>query len=284
MQIARLDEFGFLAIRGKDALSFLQGYTTCDLNDLSSGTSLLGAVCNLQGRMVSSFRIVLLTDGVLLRLDRGLIESTTNFLAKYIVFSKAELLDMSESYVCYGAIGGMQSPAPATIGESILQSESIVIKVSDTGPRYEIWTQGSVEGDEVQSNIWQQAEIEDGYAWVNGQTSEEFIPQMFNYHNIGGIDFEKGCYLGQEIIARLEYRGKLKRKLHRGLSTSPVAAGDAVVNKEGKEIGLVASVAEYNDAYALLAVLQNADDSDIEARINGGEAFNLSPIQAETAE
>ena len=144
-------------------------------------------------------------------------------------------------------------PGSCRTGRSILEPENIVIKVSDTGPRYEIWTQAGVEGDEVESNIWQQAEIEDGYAWVNGQTSEEFIPQMLNYHNIGGINFEKGCYLGQEIIARLEYRGKLKRKLHRGLSISPVAVGDAVVNKEGKEIGLVASVAEFDNAEAVAA-------------------------------
>jgi tRNA-modifying protein YgfZ len=286
MQVARLDQFGFLGIRGKDAVTFLQGYTTCDLNHLSSDTSLLGAICNLQGRMVSSFRIVPLIDGVLLRLDRGLIESTTNFLAKYIVFSKAELVDMSDSYVCYGAIGDMQSPGPATIGEYILQAENIAIKVSESGPRYEIWSQGDVAGDitaeKVQRNTWQQAEIEDGYAWVNTQTTEEFIPQMFNYHNIGGIDFEKGCYLGQEIIARLEYRGKLKRKLHRGLSTNPAAPGDAVVNQEGKEIGLVASTAQHGDAYALLAVIQNAADNDIEVRVNEGEPFSLSPIKAES--
>jgi len=281
MQVTHLEEFGFLAIRGKDAVSFLQGYTTCDLNNLSPEHSLIGAICNLQGRMVSSFRITSLTDGVLLRLDKGLIDHTTKFLAKYIVFSKAELSDMSESYVCYGAIGEIPSTPPATVGDSTLNSGIVTIKVSEKGPRYEIWSQEAVTGDDIQGNAWRQAEIEDGYAWVNAQTTEEFIPQMFNYHNIGGIDFEKGCYLGQEIIARLEYRGKLKRKLHRGLSNNPASPGDAILNQQGKEIGLVASVAEDGDAYTLLAVLQNEDDSDIEARVYEGDLFSFSPIQVE---
>jgi folate-binding protein YgfZ len=283
MQVTRLEEFGFLAIRGKDAISFLQGYTTCDLNNLTPEHSLIGAICNLQGRMVSSFRITSLSDGVLLRLDKRLIEHTTQFLGKYIVFSKAELSDMSETYVCYGAIGPMPSASPATVGGSTVDSGNIIINVSITGPRYEVWSQDEIAGDDMENNTWQLAEIEDGYAWVNAQTTEEYIPQMFNYHNIGGIDFEKGCYLGQEIIARLEYRGKLKRKLHRGHSTNPASPGDAITNLAGKEVGRVVRVAEDGEGFVLLAVVQNADDGDIQARVNEGEPFSLTPIPDETA-
>lgn len=284
MQVARLDQFGFLAIRGKDAISFLQGYTTCDLNHVSPQHSLIGAICNIQGRMVSSFRITSLSDGLLLRLDRGLVEPTSSFLAKYIVFSKAKLSDMSETYVCYGVIGDLKSPSPTAVGDTATLSDSIVIKVSDAGPRYEFWSQDDISGDEIASNVWQQAEIEDGLAWVGSQTTEEFIPQMFNYHHIGGIDFDKGCYLGQEIIARLEYRGKLKRKLHRGLTINPVAPGDDLLDAQGKVAGSLISVAQSDVGYALLAVLQNAEDSDIEACANGGDLFTLSPIEVEIAQ
>jgi hypothetical protein len=280
MQATLLDQFGFLAIRGKDATKFLQGYTTCDLEQLSNSQALLGAICNLQGRMVANFRVSKLTDGLLLRLNRNLVEKTMTFLAKYIVFSKAEMSDMSEDITCYGVIGDPAISAAMEINEVSELEDNILVKISETGPRYEIWAQNPVACELLEDDSWSRAEIEDGFAWVDETSTEEFIPQMFDYQNLGGIDFDKGCYLGQEIIARLEYRGALNRKLHRGRTISNAKPGDKLISGAGKPIGAVVSTADsgVEGGQILLAVLQNKGDEDIQVNLEDGESTLFSPV------
>ncbi len=280
MRATHLKQFGFLSITGKDATTFLQGYATCDLDHLSSNRAGLGAICNLQGRMVASFRVVKLNDALLLRIHCDLVDKTREFLGKYIVFSKAEMSDMSEIYACYGVIGDVPGRQLPQINDVEMIDTSIVIKVSEAGPRFEIWAQQAIENtdDAFTAQTWQQAEINDGFAWVDATSSDEHIPQMFNYHNIGGIDFEKGCYLGQEIIARLEFRGKLKRKLHRGEAASKVSSGDLLLSDEGKSLGMVVNVAHVDGSYPILAVLQNAGGDVIHANLEKGESILFSPI------
>lgn len=285
MHATHLKHFGFLAVTGKDAMSFLQGYATCNLEHLSGDRAGLGAICNLQGRMVVSFRIIRLNDGLLLRIHRDLVDKTLSFLGKYIVFSKAELSDMSEIYTCYGVIGEVPGIQLPQINDLATKDGSRVVRVSDTGPRFEIWAQQALENTDSRSRVqtWQEAEINDGFAWVDATSSEEHIPQMFNYHNIGGIDFEKGCYLGQEIIARLEFRGKLKRKLHRGEAGSPVSSGDTLVSDAGKPLGTIVNVAHADSGYPILAVLQNAGGDEIQVNLENGEPIVFAPVTQEQA-
>lgn len=281
MQATLLDQFGFLAIQGKDAQSFLQGYTTCDLGRLAKNQALIGAICNLQGRMVTNFRVSKTEDGILLRLNCNLVEKITTFLAKYIVFSKAEMSDMSAIYTCYGIIGEVADSQAMKINEMATVEENLLVKVSDSGPRYEVWADKPVAVELLEQPAWLRAEVEDGYAWVEEPTCEEFIPQMFNYHNLDGIDFDKGCYLGQEIIARLEYRGALNRKLHRGAANShlkPLVPGDTLLSESGKPMGTVVSAAEAQTGQILLAVLQNKSNDDIQARPENGDAIDFSPV------
>lgn len=277
MQATRLDQFGFLAIRGKDAHKFLQGYTTCDLDHLSNNSALFGAICNLQGRMVTNFRICNLEDGLLLRLNRNLVEKTRTFLAKYIVFSKAEMSDMSENYTCYGVIGDTAISEPMAVNEIGKLADNILVKISETGPRYEIWALNPVQCELLDDDSWRRAEIEDGFAWVDELNAEEFIPQMFDYHNLGGIDFDKGCYLGQEIIARLEYRGALNRKLHRGTAIAGLKPGENLFSEAGKSIGVVVSAAAMEGGQILLAVLQNKSGDNIQVRAENGDKILFSP-------
>ncbi len=287
MPTTHLNHFGFLSITGQDALKFLQGYTTCDVNRLTSHQAGFGAICNIQGRMVTSFRIVKLDDGLLLRMHRDLVDNTLRFLGKYIVFSKAEMSDMSETYTCYGGIDAIpgalhDGELPEHINDVEVQDTHILVKISKTIPHYEIWAKQALEiaGEDLETDTWQQAEIDGGYAWVDASNTEEYIPQMFNYHNLGGIDFEKGCYLGQEIIARLEYRGKLKQKLHRGNSATRVSSGDELLSADGKAIGSVVNVAHTGDSYSILTVLQNPEDEPVQATTEGGESVQFKPVDA----
>ncbi len=248
-----LPQFGFLRIEGRDAISFLQGYTTCDVESLDAGHSRIGAICNLQGRMLTSFRIVREKDGLLLRMSRDLVPATVEFLQKYIVFSKAEMHDVSQEVSCYGFIGNLAG-FPAVKEEVSHQQDFIAVRVS-AEERFEIWQTGSeisIEGAEPETeNEWNRAEIEAGIAWVQSATAETFIPQMFDYHLTGGVDFDKGCYLGQEIVARMQYRGNLSRRLLQG--TGNLQVGDRLHDESGRDIGTVIASA----AGHLLAVVQN---------------------------
>lgn len=254
--IYRLDHFGFLKISGVDAVKFLQGYTTCDLDGLKETSVQLGAICNLQGRMLTSFLVVRQETDLILRMDRSLIDKTMQFLNKYIVFSKAKLQDISDSYHCFGRAGKTgENRALCADGDQF---------TIDLGNRQEIWQ--PVDRDDAidPGTNWRDLEIEQGVAWVTESNSEKFLPQMFAYHLLDGIDFNKGCYLGQEIVARMQYRGELKRRLHRiAAVVSNIESGDVVAT----------------GSQASLVILNNTTD-DVTKALADNEELTAVPIQA----
>lgn len=257
-QIAKLDDFGFLAVTGRDAHKFLQGYVTCDIDDISDTTAAIGAICNLQGRMVTSFRIIRADDGYLLRMARELVPVTMEFLKKYIVFSKAEMQDCSDELACLG-IAGELDESPGSIDQVTRTDDGYRVKVGEPD-RFEAWTREpgllTANAGTITAGEWRAWEISAGIAWVTGATSEEFIPQMFGYDRIGGVDFDKGCYLGQEIVARMQYRGALSRHLYRGTADGSLAIGDALQDGAGKTVGQVVAA----DGKSFLAVIQVKSD------------------------
>lgn len=240
--IVSLDHFGFLAVSGKDAEKFMQGYTTCDLTQLPEGQVMRGAICNIKGRMLCNFLASRTEDGLLFRMHKDLVDPAIAFLSKYIVFSKAALEDKSEQLLCYGinsdALAEQEADLPQEFMQTTVTSTGQWLKIDDN--RFELWTKDPLEPEASLSN-WQAAELKAGVIWVDAQTTEEYIPQMFNLHNIDGISFDKGCYLGQEIVARMQYRGELKKRLHlAALEVSEnVAVGSKVLSSDGKNLGNV---------------------------------------------
>jgi hypothetical protein len=202
------------------------------------------------------------------------------FLKKYIVFSKASLHDLSDSYRCYGQITDASDSTGSTntiiscpadkdhwlqtmLGPVIcVESENSDTKsapATDTKTqRCELWLDGSSAPEQSlpvsdsDADLWHQAEIAQGLAWVTTETSEEFIPQMFDYDKVGAISFEKGCYLGQEIVARMQYRGAVKRRLHTGSATSKQATGTTLLDAKGRNAGMIVASSSAN----FLAVVQ----------------------------
>lgn len=274
--VTRLDNFGFLAVTGKDACDFLQGYSTCDMTDITPDVSGIGALCNLKGRMVTSFRIAGIEDGYLMRMDRELVAATMDFLKKYIVFSKAEMTDWSDRMRCYGIIGGTNDFPPETRAHAIVDGSHVINVASD---RYELWSEQDtcpVAADPLEEADWWKAEVADGLAWVTTATTEQFIPQMFDYHNIGGIDFDKGCYLGQEIVARMQHRGQLNRKLHRGKAEGrQVEVGTDIQNLDGQDIGMVVASAGED----FLAVIQAKGEATPACYLERDKHVDIEPVQ-----
>ncbi|RRV36731.1 folate-binding protein [Pseudomonas sp. o96-267] len=282
-----LDHEGLLAIRGVDAAKFLQGQVTCNLNYLSASQSSLGARCTPKGRMLSSFRIVPVEDGYLLAMARELIESQQADLQKYAVFSKSTLSDERAAWVRFGLAGG-----DAVLGELGLQLGSASDSITSAGPliavrlsdgRAELWAPAA-ETEQLQGrlatalpqaplNDWLLAQVRAGVGQVFGATRELFIPQMINLQALGGVSFKKGCYTGQEIVARMQYLGKLKRRLQRLRlvgSELPAVGVELFSPVHGSSVGEVVLAAQAGDAIELLAVLQ--EDAVNDGRIHLGSS------------
>jgi|TARA_B100000315_G_scaffold70219_1_gene64031 hypothetical protein len=295
--LVQLDHQGILAIRGEDAAKFLQGYVTCDVDAVTPAVWQMGAFCNLQGRMLSSFLIINSGDGYLLKMDRELVTTTHDFLRKYLPFFNAETVDVSDDYRLIGIAGpGAKGvierlfPRCPSVEQPHFSHDGTQLMLLHPDPdRFELWLSGEGESELMQAlpdqfvtgdaDPWKWMDIQQGIGWVVAATSEKFVPQMMNYQLIDAIDFDKGCYLGQEIVARMQYRGELKRQMYHALvdgGQRPIS-GAPVNTQAGDAVGTVISAVAVKKGHELLAVLQNGDDSQ-PFFLDSGEKITLLPL------
>ena len=211
-----------LTVSGKDAAKLLQGQITCNVNDVTETKSSLGAFCNPKGRAITTFLLVKTSDDFLMVLPEELLESVKKRLQMYVLRSDVTLTDSSKQHclvgLCYPA--PQDQPLFATTQQEIInvnlsttQARSLVIAEADKA--IALWSDRVVnQGFQPEnSEQWRYLDIISGIPWLTTETSEEFIPQMLNLDRLGGISFNKGCYTGQEIVARTHYLGKAKRAL-----------------------------------------------------------------------
>ncbi len=269
-----LSHEGVLAVRGSDAGKFLQGQLTCNLNYVNEHTATLGARCTQKGRMQSSFRLLLEGDGCLLAMARELVEPQLADLKKYAVFSKSKLTDESAAWVRFGLSQG--EAALASLGLDLPQDANAVVRANGlvavrvSEGRAELWAPAdqahtlrdnlAAQLAEGELNAWLLQQIRAGIGQVMAQTREMFIPQMLNLQAVGGVSFKKGCYTGQEIVARMQYLGKLKRRQYRLELTDsqlPEPGTPIFSPTHTSAIGeVVLAAASAADGIELLAVLQ----------------------------
>ncbi|CAK9887802.1 MULTISPECIES: YgfZ/GcvT domain-containing protein [Pseudomonas] len=267
-----LSHEGVLAVRGSDAGKFLQGQLTCNISYLNEHTASLGARCMVKGRMQSSFRILPEGDGYLLAMTRELLEPQLADLKKYAVFSKAKLTDDSAAWVRFGlhngdtALQALGLQVPAQTDAVTRHNGLIAIAVS--AGRVELWVPAeqapAVQGQlaaqlaTAELNDWLLGQIRAGIGQVMLQTRELFIPQMINLQAVGGVSFKKGCYTGQEIVARMQYLGKLKRRQYRvalAESDLPEPGTEVFSPTHNSSVGEVVLAARSEQGSELLAVL-----------------------------
>ncbi|WP_460042307.1 CAF17-like 4Fe-4S cluster assembly/insertion protein YgfZ [Pseudomonas sp. S2_H01] len=287
-----LSHEGVLAVRGVDASKFLQGQLTCNLDYLSDAKATLGARCTQKGRMQSSFRILLEGDGVLLAMASELIEAQLLDLKKYAVFSKSRLTDESASWVRFGLNDG--DGALVTLGLDLPQETDSVVRANDliairvSPARAEFWVRAD-QAEEIRTrlaaqlpegtlNDWLLGQIRAGIGQVFGQTREAFIPQMINLQAVGGVSFKKGCYTGQEIVARMQYLGKLKRRLYRLTlegSDVPEPGVELFSPVHASSVGNVVIAARAGATVEVLAVLQADAVEDGNIRLGAADGLVL---------
>lgn len=272
--LSPLPSIGALRIQGKDAQTFLQGQTTCDMRQITPTCSSLGAFCNPQGRVIATFQLLRRESGFLALLAADLVEKVAQRLKLYILRSKVEVA--ADDLALFG-ITLADSKALQGILEHPLQARGAVIQAHQLSwlrmpPPGERWivlgdpqaaqamwlklveTLGAAESPEA---YWQLKNIQAGFPTVTAATSEEFLPQMLNLDRLGGISFDKGCYTGQEIIARTHYRGQVKRRLYRvQLSCPHIPAPGALLIAEGETVGQVVNAAPADCSQEILAVVR----------------------------
>jgi folate-binding protein YgfZ len=228
-----LRHLGVLAIEGPDAATFLQGQATCDARALSATRGALGALCNLQGRMIVSFHALATANGLWLVMPHDRVAPVLTHLKKYAVFSKVTLSDASDSSVVLGRAGASDAFTAFTeAGTHWLQL--------DGGRQLGVAPAGAATAAGDGSLAWREAAIAAGELLVDSANGDRFLPQALNYDVIDGVSFKKGCYTGQEVVARMHFKGRMKERLYVGdCQAGDCTPGTAVVDAAGKAVGSV---------------------------------------------
>jgi tRNA-modifying protein YgfZ len=256
-----LPAVGALRARGADCARFLQGQLSQDIARVSSTRSALAGYHNPQGRVIALMRLVALGENDLIALmPRGLIAGVAARLAKFVLRSRVTLADESDRWDVYGVIdrGGGHADWPVEPNAQLAIGEARVACVGSSPAR---WLRiaprsaGASAADPREAIDWQLLEIAGGQPQVYAVTSEVFVSQMLNLDLIGAIAFDKGCYTGQEIIARAHYRGRMKRRMQRFRTTDPLDLnpGDRGRFADGRGFQVVQS-ATSGDTTEFLAV------------------------------
>ena len=244
-----------LEFKGSDARTVLQGQTTRNFADAAEGSVLEGAFCDLKGRVIADFCAVIASDDcILLRTNAEVATSLSSHLQKYLIFSKTKLSTSNMS------VWACELDAP---DEAVVVTDDAVI-VQRSANLAEVWTQeNAVPTNPLSPDVYRIRRLEQGDARLTAEIIGKYLPQDLNYDINGRVDFNKGCYTGQEIIARLHFRGEPKRRL-RLLSLASyedIAPGEKVLNAEGKSIGsVIEAVASDDGTLCLCEVVIDVDN------------------------
>jgi folate-binding protein YgfZ len=281
-----LSQFGTLRVSGVDAQSFLQNLLSNDIHNVDASHAQLSSFNTAKGRMLAVFLIWRDNDDYLLQLPVAICEAMRKKLSMYVLRAKVNITDASNERISLGLSGGKAAEMLSKLcGElpqenfaCITTEQASLLRINDT--RYQLNTTpqhaatlwSAIAAQAVSSVCWDWLNIRSGIPVIVPATSEEFVPQMANLDALGGINFKKGCYPGQEIVARMHYLGKLKRRMYLAhvASTDAIQEGDELfsADMEGQASGMIANVAPApNGGYDILAVIQTAA---LLTRLTGG--------------
>lgn len=261
--LQRVTDLGVLAIDGPDATTFLQGQATCDTRLLSTTRALLGALCNLQGRMIVSFYVLPAGDGLRLLMPADRVGTVMTHLKKYAVFSKVTLREAAELAVFFSRNTGgepftlSQDSDSARLSLRGDRTLSIVPAATTTGSAPDATPDATIATDG--NHAWLASSILAGELLVGTAVAERFLPQALNYDVIDGVSFRKGCYTGQEVVARMHFKGRMKERLY--VLTSDAgdtpAPGTVIVDAAGNPCGEIVAAAQQDDSCLIGAVVRH---------------------------
>lgn len=289
--IAPLPHLGVIRAEGEDAAKFLHGQLTQDFSLLGLSEARLAAFCSAKGRMQASFIAFKRShDEIWLVCSRDLLASTLKRLSMFVLRSKVKLSDASESVALCGVAGAalqvVAAGTPAAWTQQRLGDVSLVSLYPADGQARALWLAPAGTplplGPALRVEDWLWSEVRSGVATVTQPIFEAFVPQMLNYESVGGVNFKKGCYPGQEVVARSQFRGTLKRRAYLAHCPVELKAGQEIFDAaDGSQpCGIVAQAAAApQGGWDAVVSLQTASaQSQLQVGQSGGPGLGLLPL------
>jgi folate-binding protein YgfZ len=291
-----LSAFGTLRVSGADAQSFLQNLLSNDIRNVDAGHAQLSSFNTAKGRMLAVFLIWRDGEDYCLQLPISILEAMRKKLSMYVLRAKVKIADASDELICMGVSGkNAESLLQKLCGDVPQQDmgclgieQAHILKINDTRLQIStspsnaqtLWSQLNAEAQAVGGMCWDWLNIRSGIPVIVPKTQEEFVPQMANLDALGGINFKKGCYPGQEIVARMHYLGKLKRRMYLAhISGGDIPqAGDELFSADMQDqaSGMVANAAAAPDGgYDILAIIQTASVESSQIKTADGNILQL---------
>jgi len=219
MECARLSRYGILAVSGADARDFLHAQLTKDIANLPPDRAALAGWCTAKGRLLATMLVIPSKNEFLLQLARDLAPIVAQRLSMFILRSKVKIADESDAWAQYGVWD-----AELDVAGVAWEGTTVTVRVGER--RFLRIGKDSSENCKAGEEAWTLQEIRAGRPLISAATQDRFVPQMVNLETLGGVDFDKGCYPGQEIVARAQHLGQVKRRmtrlqLPRGINPKP---------------------------------------------------------------
>jgi len=298
-----LSHLGIIEAKGDDRNDFLQGQLTNDIRQLTPEVGQLSSYCSPKGRMLALMRLFMRDDNIFMLLPDEILQPTLKRLSMFVMRSQVTITDVTDSWVCFGLSGPDAESAlkeqvgPLAKGDSSVTSQNgtTVLSISPHQSRYivvtsvergqEIWNRLSTQFTVSSKPQWDLLDIEVGLPTVVTTTVEAFIPQMANLQALNGVNFKKGCYTGQEVVARMQYLGKLKRRMYRAhVTTDDVPqAGDAIESQQSSSRQgagkIVTSAPSPDGGHELLVIAEIESAENGELRLTNSENSILTIVE-----
>jgi len=275
---SELDGSGLIVAEGADATAFLHAQLTSDVAGLSGPTTQYSGYCAPDGRLLATFLLWRLPDRIVLQLPTALREPIQARLSKFVLRAKVALADGTSRWTLFG-VSGKDAPAlvsPFVVGlpaaahgvavaggvAAALLPDGRVLLLASPAQADAIRTGLRSAAQELNESAWMRLDIEAGIPWITPQSQGEYLPQMVNLDLLGAVSYRKGCYPGQEIVARTHYLGRLKQRMHRVLVAAGVApdCGDPLYSEafgSAQASGAILNAApRAAGGYEALAVIQ----------------------------
>ena len=277
--LCQLSHLGIIRASGADVRTFLQGQLTNDIQQVTEAQGQLNGYCNPKGRLLASFRIMQQQDDLLLLLPRDNLDATLQRLRMFVLRSQVTLEDVSESMMCLELAGDCATEMlgvlpPEQDHATCLHDGFVLARIPGDRQRIQVignttevqtlYAKLADHAETIDTAHWRLLDIRAGLPTVYASTREAFVPQMANMHWVDGVNFQKGCYTGQEVVARMQYLGKLKRRMYRVQFTANQlpAPGDEVYaanSPSEQSVGKVVDVApDTQDGYEALVIIQTS--------------------------
>jgi folate-binding protein YgfZ len=265
----RLQDWGVILAEGPDTAAFLNGQLTQDMLHLEPSRASLAGYCSPKGRLLATFVVWRVSaDSFALACSADLLSATLKRLSMYVLRAKCKLSDASAAWPLHGLAGpsadalfGAALPSGSWACAAHGDNRVIRLPAVDGTSRY-LWAGPDAPPlPPLASEDWRWLEVRSGVPRVMAATADQFVPQMLNLEVLGGVNFKKGCYPGQEVVARSQYRGTLKRRTYLMACDSPVAAGAEVFHSEdpGQPAGMAVLAASLpGGPHAALVELKTA--------------------------